>query len=151
MLAMLVGNASRADEQKPGVSLILSKVTAERWEQETVFRCQVTLDNDTSQDLSVISNFYSAFDGLELVVTNAHGKVLLQQHYLSHQSPSTPDGREFVVKRGKTTDTIVFPVRSFGTVGDSIRVRVVGTLPRSSYRRILSTDTIRTVIKKNAG
>ena len=147
-LLLVSGVSTRADEKNPGVSLMLSKVAALRDSKGTVFHCQVTIDNHTGKEIAVTSNFFSVFDGLELVVTNIDGKVLKQQPYTSHQSPFASDGREFVLKRGKTKKSIVFPVRSFGMVGQSLKVRLVGTLPGSSYKRILSTDTIKTVIGK---
>jgi hypothetical protein len=145
---LLSGALTYANDDKAGVSLMLSNVSAERDPQDTLFHCEVTIDNHTGKEITVTSNFHSAFDGLELVVTNVHGKVLKQQPYTSHQSPFASDGREFVLKRGKTKKSIVFPVRSFGMVGQSLKVRLVGTLPGSSYKRILSTDTIKTVIGK---
>jgi hypothetical protein len=147
MTLMLV-NTSLADRQDPGVSLILSKVSADVRGQESVFRCEVILDNDTEKRLTVISNFHSAFDGLDLVVTNIHGKVLAQQPYTFHQSPFTRNGTKYFLKRGETKTTLVFPLNSFGVVGQAIKVRLVGRLPGSSYPRILSTDTMQIVISK---
>jgi len=147
-LLLVSGVSTRADEKNPGVSLMLSKVAARRDSQVTDFHCQVTIDNRTGKEIAVTSSFFSVFDGLELVVTNIDGKVLKQQSYTFHQSPFTPDGRKFILKRGKTKKSIVFPVTSFGMVGQSLKVRLVGTLPESSYKRILSTDTIKTVIGK---
>ena len=147
-LLLVSGVSTRADEKNPGVSLMLSKVAARRDSKGTDFHCQVTVDNHTGKEIAVTSNFFSVFDGLELVVTNIDGKVLKQQAYTSHQSPSTLDGREFILKRGTTKKSIVFPMTSFGIVGQSLKIRLVGTLPGSSYKRILSTATIRTVITK---
>ena len=145
-LLLVSGVSTRADEKNPGVSLMLSKVAARRDSEGTGFHCQVAIDNHTGNEIAVTSNFFTVFDGLELVVTDIDGKVLKQQPYTFHQSPFTPDGREFILNRGKTKRSIVFPVTSFGMVGQSLRVRLVGTLPGSSYKRILSTDTIKTVI-----
>ena len=141
-LLLMPGVSTRADEKNPGVSLMLSKVAARRDSKGTDFHCQVTIDNHTGKEIAVTSNFFSVFDGLELVVTNIDGKVLKQQPYTFHQSPFTPNGREFILKRGKTKKSIVFPVTSFGMVGQSLKVRLVGTLPGSSYKRILSTATM---------
>ena len=44
------------------------------------------------------SNFGSVFDGLELVVTTAEGKVVAQQGYTFHQAPFAPPGRRFPLK-----------------------------------------------------
>jgi len=135
-------------EPKPIVSLILSKVTAERSGDDTLFRCEVSLDNATGKELSVRSNFFSAFDGLEVVVTTTDGKTLAQQTYIFHQSPFAPPGREFVLKKGSTAKTLAFPVQAFPGDVKVVKVRVVGTLPGSSYQRILSTETIEVKIKE---
>ena len=149
--AAIVASAAapaRADEPKPTVSLILSKASAERREQGALFRCTVGLDNATDKDLTVRSNFYSVFDGLELVVTNKEGKTLVQQSYTWHQSPFTASGREFPLKKGTTTGTLVFPTDHLGGDVKVVKVRLVGTLPGSGFDRILSTETIEVKIKE---
>ena len=91
--------------------------------------------------VAVCSNFYSVFDGLELLVMDASGKLLEQRPYTFHQSPFTSDGREFVLEPGKTDARLVFPMRSFGSARDAINVRFVGTLPGLAGSPLLSTDT----------
>ena len=146
-LVLMLGVTAGADEdRRPKVSLVLSKVSAERTQHDALFRCDVVLENDTGGKLAVTSNFFSAFDGLELVVTNKEGIVLVQQPYTFHQSPSTSDGRQFALPPGKTKESLVFPVRSFGTTGETVKVRLVGMLPGSSFNQILSTDTLPVVI-----
>ncbi len=89
-----------AGDTKPAVSLFLAKASAERKNQEIVFLCEVMLDNATGKELTVRSNFFSAFDGLELVVTSLDGTVLAHQGYTWHQSPlpglgeTSPSSRE---------------------------------------------------------
>ncbi|MGL6094662.1 MAG: hypothetical protein ACRC7O_02525, partial [Fimbriiglobus sp.] len=114
LLLSLVASAAcfpAAADSEPTVSLILRKASAERWEHDTIFRCEVTLDNSTGHDLAVRSNFYSAFDGLELVVTDINGKVLLQEGYILHQSPYNSTGSTFPIKQGKTAGKVGFPIR----------------------------------------
>src|SRR5262245_13867021 len=113
LAAILVsaGSPSRADEPKPAVSLLLPKASAEQNELDTLFRCEVVLDNATGKDLTVRSQFSSAFDGLELVVTTAEGKMLAQQPYTFHQAPFAPPERDFILKQGKTAATLKFPIR----------------------------------------
>jgi len=123
------------------VSLILTKATAERLANDTLIRCEIRLENETDSDLTVRSNFTSAFDGLEIVVTTVDGKTLAQQSYAFHQSPFSM-GRDFLLKKGTTTATIGFPISDFSRDVTEIKVRLVGTLPGSSYKRILSTETL---------
>jgi hypothetical protein len=131
-----------ADElTAPRVSLILGQPTAERHEKEIWFRCPVTLNNATGKELSVRSQFFSVFDGLDIVITTMDGKTLDQVPYLRHQSPFSLEGREFKVKTGTTSKTLLFPVRDLPEGHKTVKVRLVGKLPECTFRRILSTET----------
>ena len=141
-LVISFSSFSRAAGSKPTVSLILSKAACKRLTNYMLFICEARLDNASGKDLTVRSNFYSAFDGLELVVTDKHGKILAQQSYLMHQSPYSFEPREFKVKQGITSDELRFPIPNLQKQAREFRVRLVGTLLRSSYQRILSTETI---------
>ncbi|MEI8381197.1 MAG: hypothetical protein WCJ09_13800 [Planctomycetota bacterium] len=148
---VLATGHSSADEPKPTVSLILTKASAERSgpdtkPPDTLFRCEVSLDNQMGSDLVVRSNFNSAFDGLELVVTTVEGKTLAQQSHAVHQSPFA-EPRDFKLKKGVTTATIGFPIQDFPADAKVVKVRVVGTLPGSGYQRVLSTETLEVKIK----
>ena len=123
------------------VSLILEQPTTERLQREIFFKCTVALENATGKDLSVRSSYFSAFDGLEIVITTPEGRTLIQQGYAHHQSPFTFRGREFIAKNGSTTQTLVFPVSGLPKDLKMVRVRLVGTLPGSTFTRILSTET----------
>jgi hypothetical protein len=142
VLLAAAGRPAPADESRPGISLILTGASAHRGEQDTLFRCQVILDNATGKELAVRSNFSSVFDGLELMITTREGKTLIQQPYTFHQSPFAPPGREFTLKRGRTEATLVFPVHAFPRDAKAVKVRLVGSLPGSTYERLLATDTI---------
>ena len=87
-----VGVIAPAAGPEPAVSLLLQKASAERWEKEIFFRCDLALENDTGRELAVRSHFFLAFDGLELVVTALEGKVLSQPGYTFHQSPFSFEG-----------------------------------------------------------
>jgi len=149
VLAILVAGHTWVigQEGKPAVSLLLSKATAERREQDTLFRCDAVLDNATGNDLTVRSNFSSVFDGLELVVTTTEGKILAQQGYTWHQSPFAPPGRSFKLKQGPTQGALGFPLRDLPVETKTLKVRLVGTLPGSDYRHILSSETLEVKIK----
>jgi hypothetical protein len=141
-LLLITTGTSSSEGAKPAVSLVLSRASAQRREHDTMFRCDVRLDNATGRDLTVRTNFSSVFDGLELVVTNSEGKVFDQQGYTFHQSPFAPPGRTFTLKRGSTRGTLVFPVGDLSSEVTTLKVRLVGTLPGSDYPHILSTETI---------
>jgi hypothetical protein len=131
---------------KAVVSLRLSRVSAERLTHEILFDCDVILDNTTGKDLIVQSNFSSALDGLNLVVTRPDGTVLAQQGHTDHLSPVAL-GQTFPLKQGRTEETLLFPVRDVPAGVRTLKVRLVGTLPGSEYRRILSTDTLEVTVE----
>jgi hypothetical protein len=129
------------------VTLRLTKVEAEPLSKDVLFRCHLELDNDTGHELKVRSSFFSAFDGLDLVVTDLDGKVLAQQHYVTHQSPHGPV-REFPIKTGRTKEEIRFPINGLPDGAKAFKVRLAGTLPGSGYDRILSTETLEVKVKE---
>ena len=131
-----------AEDQKPAISLILAEASAEISSQGYFFACEAILDNASGKELGVRTNFYSVFDGLEVVVTNAGGKVLAQQAYIYHQSPHSSSGRRLVVAQGRTRRGLVFPIVDLPSNAKSFKVRLVGTLPGSDYSQILSSETI---------
>jgi hypothetical protein len=150
ILGTVLAIPATASDPEPAVSLILSKASAAKSGQDILFRCEVILENEMGRDLSVRSNFSSACDGLELIVTDKKGKTLIQRPYIYHQSPfgSDPHGaRKFAVKEGATEARLVFPISELPANPKVVKVRLVGTLPGSGYERILSTDTIEVQIK----
>jgi hypothetical protein len=134
-------------EKKPTVSLLLGKVSAERWTNEVFFHCDAALVN-AGKELTVHSAFNSAFDGLELVVTAPDGTVLAQRGYILHQSPRFP-AQPYPVKSGRTEKTLVIPVPIEDLPRDAkaFKVRLVGTLPGSGYERVLSSETVEVRVK----
>ena len=148
-LILLVGGSPAVGQpDKPVVSLLLFKASAERSGRDVLFRCEAALDNAAGKDLTVQSNFFSVFDGVELVVTAPDGKVLAQQPYTFHQSPYTL-GQTFTLKQGRTEQALKFPVPAADLPRDvkAVKVRLMGTLPGSDYRRILSSDTLEIEVK----
>ncbi|GMV78856.1 MAG: hypothetical protein AMXMBFR7_00400 [Planctomycetota bacterium] len=146
MAASVTCLPAAAADPDPAVSLLLHKVAAERLEKDIHFRCEVTLDNGTGRDLAVRSNFSSVFDGLEVVVTDPKGKVLVQRGYTIHQSPFAPPGRVFPLKQGQTAGTLVFPIHDLPADARTLKVRLVGTLPGSGFERILSSETLEVTV-----
>jgi hypothetical protein len=149
--ATISGPASPAAAPVPLVSLLISKVTAESEGPYIVVTCNATIDNATGGDLTVRSQFYSAFDGLEIVVMTREGKVLAQQSYVYYDSAFKLFGRDFPLKKGKTVKELRFPLEHLPVGIRSLRVRLVGTLPGSSYKRTLSSETLAVEVKSGAG
>ncbi len=137
----------QTEQAKPPVSVRLTKVSAERHENETWFYCTVKLDNETGHNLIVHSHFSSAFDGFEIIVTSKEGKNIVQKGYTLHQSPFGQN-REFVLKKGSTTQELLFPIPEFPADIKSVNVQLIGKLYGSAYERKLSTQTVAADIKK---
>jgi len=126
--------------QKPEVTLALEAASAERWSNDdALFKCKLIVDNRTGKELKVLSNFFSAFDGMVLVVQDKHGKELKRQPYVFHQSPMDVK-KVYPLPPGKTEGTILFPVGELPKGETTFRVRLVGTLPGSGYEPSLSSD-----------
>jgi hypothetical protein len=137
-----------AADESGFVSLLLSNATATRSDSHTLFVCRVSLDNRTPDDLTVRTTFSSVFDGLELIVTTPDGRTIAQQSYVQHQSPFPPDGRVLDLKRGSTGQELGFPIAELPADLRRVKVRLVGILPGSGYRRRLASETLDIEIKR---
>jgi hypothetical protein len=148
VLLLNAGPAAVGQDDRPVVSLLLTKASAEFVEQDTLFKCTAILENVAGKELTVRTNFFSVFDGLELVVTAPDGKVLAQKAYVWHQSPYEL-GRKLALKPGRTEGELRFPISAKDLSRDlkAVKVRLVGTLPGSEYERLLSTETLEVRIK----
>jgi hypothetical protein len=93
-----------------------------------------------------MSSFFSAFDGFEMVVASKDGTTIARQKYTFNQSPFGRQ-RQFILKKGRTTKELFFPVREFPANAKTVNVKVEGELCGSAYDRILSTKTISSEIK----
>ena len=131
-------------ERNPGphVVLTLDRASAERLESgDILFRCKLTLENHSGAELIVQSNFFSAFDGMILVVRDESGRELKRQPYVFHQAPlAAPRG--YPLPTGKTAKTIVFPVDELPAGRTRFKLQVVGTLPGSGYEPELSSKVL---------
>jgi hypothetical protein len=136
------GRLALGEEQKRSISLILTEASVEKLAQGYFFSCAAVLDNASGKKWGVHTNFYSVFDGLELVVTNAEEKLLAQQAFIFHQSPHSPSGQILRLPEGPTKGSLVFPIMDLPADAMSFKVRLVGRLPGSNYLRILSSETI---------
>ena len=147
-LCLSDGNPLAADESCGTVSLSVSAASVKRGEADTLFQFEAVLENTTGKELTVRTNFSSVFDGLVLEVKNAKGETLVVQPYTFHQSPFAPPGRELLLKRGKTAETLVFPVRDFPKEAGEVGVFLGGLLPGHGERYVHSAKPIRLKIKK---
>ena len=129
------------------VSVVVSKASGTRLARNNVgFELEVAVDNSTGKDITTRSHFYSAFDGMVLVVTDKNGKTLAQQSNILHQSP-TAELTPHVLKAGTTSEKLGFCIPDFPMDLTAVKVRLVGFLPNSDYKRILSTETMEVEIK----
>ena len=125
----------KAIAKKGAIRLLLAKASAEKEPQgDIIFRCEAVLVNETGSVVNVKSNFYSAFDGLQLVVFRSDGSKLAQQSYLYHQSPytSAKEGALFPLNIGENRKSLLFPVFSTVSLPEGVnkaQVLLVGMLP----------------------
>ena len=146
-MLMLCPSFVSADEGGGYLSMNLTSVSAERMKGDILFRCDVDLENATGSDIRVISNFATEFDGIDIVVTNKKGRILAQQPYVYHQSPFSPDGQAVVIKKGKSSSSLAFPIDGIDAKAKTLRVRLVGALNRSSYPNVCSTETVKVDVR----
>src|SRR5262249_49480224 len=130
LLVLFSGPPPGPADEVEFVTLSAKQVTAKVRTSDVFVTCKAVIDNQTGRKLVVKSSFYSAFDGLSIVVTDQNGKNLAEQPYTAHQSPyAPPPGREYPLALGKTERQLVFPICDFSREEKKIKVRLVGTLP----------------------
>ena len=145
---ILLTGSGLAEENRPVVSLLLPKASAERQDKRVLFRCDAVLENSGPNEIATRTNFNSLFDGLELVVTTSDGKILVQQAYIFSRSPNkTPPGDIMMLPRGGTETTLAIPIYDLPTEVATFKVRLVGKLMNSDYKRILSSETLEIKVK----
>jgi hypothetical protein len=96
-------------KENPPVTLTLSKVRGVEFfpeisagpmkgqkVREVILACDVIIDNQTGEELTVLSNHYSAFDCLSIELLK-DGKELRKQSYLNHQSLFSLEKRSYVL------------------------------------------------------
>src|SRR4051794_7082878 len=73
-VCVLPGYPVSGGDPEPQVVLTLDRASAARLVSgDILFQCKLTLENHTGSELIVQSNFFSAFDGLILVVRDETG------------------------------------------------------------------------------
>jgi len=130
-----------------GVSLTILDASVKREAEYLDVACTAAIENRTGSYLTVTSSFFSAFDGLSLLVTSDDGKLLATQGYAMHRSPSTVEGRPFVLTLGRTTQEMRIPVFALTNAPDRIGLQLVGHLPHSSFTSGLTSGVVRVAVK----
>ncbi len=153
-IALPRGRADRQGQMKAsGVSLTLVRVQGEEYasiHQEGPFKgqkvrnvrfdCDVVLDNQTGEALTVLSPCSSAYDGLSLVILR-DGQKILEQSYLLHQSPMAQP-RAYPLEKGKNEAQLRFPIGPIGEDWTRWQVKLVGTLPGSKWQKPLESNSV---------
>ncbi len=108
-----------------------------------IIECEVTLINDTGAALDVKSNFFSAYDALELVIFGEGGEKRLQQLYSYHQSPYTFKPRSFPLAKGENRATLRLPIDGALPAGArSVKVLIMGRLAGVEGAGVLCSNLI---------
>ena len=108
--------------------------------RHVIFACDVVLENDTGEDLTVLSSFFSAFDGLSLVLLR-DGKKVSEQSYLAHQSPMA-EQQPYLLRKGKNEADLRFPIGPIAEDWAKLQVRLVGDLPGSRFGEKLESNVV---------
>jgi hypothetical protein len=128
----------------------LERASATRTQNGLLITCEASLFNRTGGTINVTTNFQSAFDGFEVVVTSEDGKELTRQAYIHHQSPSAEDQR-IPLPPGLTTQTLRFPVDDLKEASGTLNVKLAGGLPGTALRSGLASNEVEAVILDQKG
>jgi hypothetical protein len=147
-------SASMDDPTKPRVTLSVTRVRGVEYNvteaegelkgqkvRYVTLSCDAVIDNQTGDDLTVHSSFYSAFDGLSVQILR-DGKKVGEQHYTLHQSPFSPNPRPFVLMKGKNNRDMRIPFRLPPEDWAKLEARLVGELPGSTFTGRLESKAV---------
>jgi len=129
------------------VSLAIVDASAKREPEYLDIACTAAIDNRTGSSLTVTSSFFSAFDGLSMVVMSNDGQQLAAQSYVMHQSPSSAEGHPFVLPPGRTTHEMRIPVFALTNAPAEVGLQLVGHLPRSAFTAGVTSGIVRVTVK----
>jgi hypothetical protein len=109
------------------------------------FACDVVLDNQTGAMLSV-TGLYSPFDDMSLVAFDSKGnEVARRRHY---EGMANAQNQTFVVPVGQSTEKLIFTWVSVPKSMQTVKIRIQGTLPDSSYKGSIASNVVEVEIKK---
>lgn len=131
-----------------GLTMRVDQVRAVLWEGgDTHFAFDITLNNSSGRDLKVRTNFHSALDALDMVVTDTDGKLLVRRGYTYHQSPASQNGSEKVLPNGISKAQMLFPISDFGTAGQQVHVQLIGLIDAKGFSQSISSKKLRVTIR----
>ncbi len=154
VLLSLAADRASAERGKnaPKVTLTITRVRAYEFsstELEGEFKgkkvrnvlmaCDVVVDNQTGENLIVHSNFSSALDYLDLELFR-DGKRVVHESYNTHLSPTSLDGKPFLLKKGTTRTEMRFPIRLPPKDWSQLQARLQGSLPGSKFKGTLESN-----------
>ncbi len=128
------------------VNLSIDEVSVRDLDSLAIVEMTATLDNGTGEILFVVTNFYSPFDGLSLVVESGQNIELLSVPYIYHQSPHLPEGEGLPLKSGRNTERMGFPLEKKLPPGE-YRVRLEGGLPGTEIKSGLKSNWVEVVVE----
>jgi hypothetical protein len=142
LLLLLRGDKPPVPSASRPVELRLDRVVLIQNGPEPLFICHAVLVNKTGADLTVLSHYFSAFDGLDLVVEDERGIVLSHRSYLHHQSAASYEPRSFVLHPGLNAHELRIPVGNIGPARAGYQVWLLGTLPGSHEAEVLHSNKV---------
>jgi hypothetical protein len=141
------------DPTKPRVTLTVTRVRGEEisaMELEgelkgknvryVILACDAVIDNQTGEELSVQSCFFSAFDGLTVQIMR-DGRKVGEKPYIYHQSP-TAENRPFILKKGKNEKELRIEFRLPPEDWARLQAKLVGELPGSAFKGKLESKAV---------
>jgi hypothetical protein len=153
MLALFPIEACKQEAKKiPEVTLAITRVRGFEYSvielegemkgkdvRYVLLSCEVVIDNQTDEELTVMSNFFSAFDGLHVLLLR-NGKIEADEAYIWHQSPRA-EAMPYVLKKGKNQRDLRIPFRLPPDDWASLQAKAVGELPGSCFKGKLESNT----------
>lgn len=143
-LAVLLA-AGCLSQPRGAVSLTIGHAMAQGEPDMLFVECDTALDNETGTSLFVSTDFYCAFDGLELVIRNDRGAILKQQPYIWHQSRNSAR-RQYTLQIGRNAKVMRFPI-VLANAPSTLRLQLVGALPGSVYSGGVTSQVVGVAVK----
>ena len=141
-LGVVLSTAACHSPERPTIGLSIRHGSARVADRHLSVTCLANIENNTGRPLTVTSSFFSAFDGLTLLVFDEQDRELARQSFLHHQSPYSITGRPFPIRPGNTEQRMRFPVPSLPNPPSRLVLQLVGTLPGSGHTNRLVSNKI---------
>jgi len=138
LLHPVEGTISKATDP---VSITVSSAKGFAYGDNLLLKCEVVVDNQTGEDLTVLSRHLSAYDGLKLEIVR-DGNTVIEKSY----PPACLEGSEtrpHTLPQGKNQKFMVFRLYLPPADWDKLEVRIVGDLPGSAYKGTLQSNLVK--------